>query len=179
MENIEEIWKDVVGYEGMYQVSNKGRVKRFSINNSSEIRLISLMINVGGYNKMTICKNGSTKNALIHRLVAIAFIPNPENKLTVNHIDGNKLNNSVSNLEWATYLENNVHALSSGLRKPSDKQKQSAKDAFSRKVIDIVTGEIFDSITMAGKINNIKNKTLSCYLTGQNPNKTNLRYYEY
>jgi hypothetical protein len=178
MEQVEEIWKDVVGYEGLYQVSNLGAIKSISYKGKSKIRLMAIMVNAHGYNKASFSKEKCIKNVVIHRLVAEAFIPNNDNKPTVNHKDGNKLNNHVSNLEWATYLENNIHALSSGLRKPSDKQKQSAKDTFSKKVINIVTGEIFDSITIAGKMNNIKNKTLSCYLTGQSPNKTNLRYYE-
>ncbi len=175
---MEEIWKDAFGYEGLYMVSDFGNVKSISYKGISKIKIISLMINMTGYNKFSACKNGIKKNMLVHRLVAQTFIHNYDCKPCVNHIDGNKLNNHVSNLEWCTIKENNKHARDIGLNKSTDKQKQSAKDTFSKKVINIVTGEIFESITIAGKMNNIKNKTLSCYLTGQSPNKTNLRYYE-
>lgn len=98
-----EIWKDVAGYEGDYQVSNLGRVK--SLKASDEL-IMSQTLNTSGYYKINLFKNGKRINSRVHRLVAEAFHPNPENKYSIDHIDGDRLNNNVSNLRWATTQEN-------------------------------------------------------------------------
>jgi len=95
MEN--EIWKDVKGYEGYYEVSNLGRVKRIGKTNC-----LRSAITKDGYEQVTLSVNNKLKSYAIHRLVAIAFIPNPNNLPQVNHKDENKLNNYVENLEWCT-----------------------------------------------------------------------------
>ena len=99
---MEEIWKDIEGYEGLYQVSNLGRVK--SLERIYKNRK-SFSITNKGYYRMPLYKNGKQKCHHIHKLVAKAFILNPENKPTVDHIDRNKQNNCVDNLRWATYKE--------------------------------------------------------------------------
>lgn len=109
-----EIWKDIKGYEGLYQVSNLGRVK--SLERKMRCRKCKKIIKTAtitnkGYYRLSLCKNGKTKFYHIHRLVAQAFIPNPDNKPTVDHIDRNKLNNNVSNLRWATYNEQNKNRI--------------------------------------------------------------------
>ena len=101
---MDEIWRDIEGYEGLYQISNKGRVK--SLKWGKE-RILKPGITGSGYLKVLLCKNRMIKHIKIHRLVANAFIPNPENKPQVNHKDENKFNNSVNNLEWSTAKENN------------------------------------------------------------------------
>ena len=101
---MDEIWHDIEGYEGLYQISNKGRVK--SLKWGKE-RILKPGITGSGYLKVLLCKNGMIKHIKIHRLVANAFITNPENKPQVNHKDENKFNNSVNNLEWSTAKENN------------------------------------------------------------------------
>lgn len=106
----QEIWKDVEGFNG-YQISNLGRVKSY-YNNTTIIRKTSV---VCGYKHLMLSKNKKKYNFYIHKLVANAFIPNPENKPEVNHIDGNKLNNNISNLEWVTRKENCQHAWETGL----------------------------------------------------------------
>ena len=105
-----ERWKDIDGFEGLYQVSDCGAVKSLC---KTERKLKPRMCK--GYETVCLCKNGVRNYRRINRLVAIAFIPNPENKPEVNHKDGNKRNNTVSNLEWCTASENQRHARSTGL----------------------------------------------------------------
>lgn len=111
----EEIWKDVVGYEGLYQVSNIGNVKSLKYKHSSKIRKLAFHYTRQGYIRVHLTKNKIDKYLLVHRLVAEAFISNPENLPIINHIDGNKSNNIVTNLEWCTHKHNYQHALKMGL----------------------------------------------------------------
>lgn len=101
-----EVWKDIEGYEGLYQVSNKGRVKSFkqalSYGSDYSGKVLKLNTNDRGYVLVTLSKNMKRRTFRVHRLVAQAFIPNPKNFPVVNHIDENKLNNNVDNLEWCT-----------------------------------------------------------------------------
>lgn len=114
-----EIWKDIEGYEGFYQISNLGRTRSVdridSSGNRRKGRIRKPHFTKFGYALVNLCKEGKVKHFLVHRLVAIAFIPNSENKEQVNHIDGNKKNNRLDNLEWATRSENVLHALDTGL----------------------------------------------------------------
>lgn len=108
MENTEEKWKDIEEYEGLYQVSNLGRVK--SLGNGvthKEERILKQRKDNGGYLKVHLCCEGKHKHHSVHRLVAQAFIPNPDNLPQVNHKDENKQNNCVDNLEWCTSEYNN------------------------------------------------------------------------
>jgi len=98
---MEEIWKPVVGYEGLYEVSNFGAVR-----NVRRKHNIKLRINSGGYYHVYLNRDGIMKTVSVHRLVAMAFIPNPENKPCVDHINTNKQDNSVTNLRWVTHKEN-------------------------------------------------------------------------
>ena len=100
---MEEIWRDIEGYEGLYQISNKGRVKRLL--GPSE-RILRPGINGSGYLLVNLYKNGVGLSKRIHRLVAQAFITNPDNLSEVNHKDENKLNNCVENLEWMRHIDN-------------------------------------------------------------------------
>lgn len=112
-----EIWKDIIGYEGWYVVSNYGRVRsvdRFVNNKCGACRFVigqecRQHIDKGGYCRVGLKKNGKHKNAPVHRLVAESFIPNPQNKKQVNHKNGIKTDNSVENLEWVSASENCIH----------------------------------------------------------------------
>ena len=122
MITIKEEWKDIKNYEGLYQVSNLGNVKSLERNKSNgkglvkiDEKILTQNITNWGYCKVALYKNGARKYYKVHRLVAEAFIPNPNNKEQINHIDGNKLNNNVNNLEWNTRIENMNHARINGL----------------------------------------------------------------
>lgn len=153
----QEIWKDVVGYEGLYQVSNFGRVRKIE----------PVIIGQGGsrYKSVWLKKNNEKNFCSVHRLVAQAFIPNPENKKTVNHINGIKSDNRVDNLEWATYSENIKHALNNNLIRKGKKWL---------KVLKIKDGEIikeYRNIKKAAIENNIEYNLLRKIV-----NKTDKKY---
>lgn len=113
-----EIWKDIDGYEGRYQVSNFGRVRRLYQTVAPQI--MNPFAGRKGYLWIKFRGNGKRRCFRIHRLVAEKFIPNPDNKPQVNHIDGNKQNNRADNLEWVTNAENQHHAAIMGLKRSGE-----------------------------------------------------------
>lgn len=144
---MEEVWKDIKGFEGLYQVSNLGRVRsleRYKNNHSVSQYcpqcILIPWLNDKGYNIVKLSKNNKKTHKRIHRLVASAFVQNPENKNYVNHIDGNKTNNSTKNLEWCTLSENTKHAYKIGLMK-------------TKKVLDKKSGIIYNSVREAALSN--------------------------
>lgn len=120
-----EIWRDIKGYEGLYQVSNIGRIKSlYGWNGKNHIKRERILNPYKRKDKRTtyprsvikLVKGDIKKEYKVHRLVAEAFISNPEKKTQVNHIDGNPLNNNASNLEWTTDRENKIHAIENNLK---------------------------------------------------------------
>jgi len=163
---IEEIWKDIPNYDGLYQISNLGRIKSLGgkSNHKKDI-IMKQKLEKYGYMRISI-KN---KSYLVHRLVAKAFIPNLENKRTVNHIDGNKLNNNFNNLEWATDSENLKHAYDNHLFKTMPGWKNRRK-IYQYDLQDNLIKE-WESITVAENetgITNISRCCLSNYRTAGN-----------
>ena len=156
---MKEIWKDIKGYEGIYQVSNLGKVKRITfINGTCKMpceRFMTPTDNGNGYLIVGLSKNGKRKNFYLHRLVAETFIPNPENKPEVNHKKGNRYDNRAKKLEWVTSSENQNHAKEvlkvkynlEGLNISREKQKR--KVAMLDKNGNVI--KVFDSIADAGR----------------------------
>lgn len=133
----EEIWKDIPGLEGKYQASNFGNIKRLAYvkNKKNPVNVPEYIVEQRlhkGYMYAFHGVRGVTP--IVHRLVALAFIPNPENKKTVNHIDGNKLNNNLSNLEWSTHSEQMQHASQHSLLEVRGAPKFSKE--FKKEVLD-------------------------------------------
>lgn len=108
-----EIWKTAVYdgeiYEGLYRVSNLGRILSLNYNNTGKPGLMNPFDNGDGYLRVVLCKNGEHKKCLVHRLVAFTFLENPENKPEINHIDEDKTNNRVDNIEWKWHKDNINH----------------------------------------------------------------------
>lgn len=137
------IWKDVEGFEGLYKVSNEGvlmSLPRFGVKGG----VVKRYKTTNGYDEYHLNKNAKLYHKLVHRLFAEHFIPNPENKPCVNHIDGNRVNNSLENLEWVTYKENSQHAVRTGLMNMSgennpqsrltDKEVLEIRDLYKHKI---------------------------------------------
>jgi len=126
----DETWKPVVGYEWYYEVSDEGNVRTVGryINSRTfrDSRMLKKKITKNGYESVGLRKDGKTKRLGVHRLVAQAFIPNPFGKSEVNHIDGNKRNNAVSNLEWVSRSENMVHSVR--MHEAMGKKRKLTKD---------------------------------------------------
>lgn len=137
---LEEQWKDIKGYEGLYLISNRGRVLslyQYKRNGGSgyfvNTRELKKSMTTTGYEKVELTKDGKKKSHKIHRLVAKHFVANPFNRDVVNHIDGNYLNNNADNLEWCTTAENCIHALDEGLKRTFDIDKKSLEYLYLEK----------------------------------------------
>jgi hypothetical protein len=120
---MQEIWKDIKNFEGCYQVSNFGNIRRLDtlipFKGTLSIKkgkVLKTTKNSKGYLTIVLCWKSYRKTYSVHRLVALTFLPNVNNKPQINHIDGNPLNNKVDNLEWCTFSENQRHAYDTGLK---------------------------------------------------------------
>jgi len=160
----EIIFKPVVGFEGLYKISNTGKIVSFHKRNCH--REISQRIDRAGYLTVRLSKQGKTSTQYVHRLISLAFVDILEDKPYVNHINGNKLDNRIENLEWVTHAENIQHAYHVG-----------AYNKAGIIIIDNCTGKSYNSIMQAAKALNISYSTCRYYLDGTiKKNKTCLEY---
>lgn len=121
-----EKWKYIKGYEKVYEISDLGNIKSLPRKNAKG-KMLNPARNNRGYLRVALCLDGKVRYDSVHRLVAETFIPNPRKLPEVNHIDGNKLNNNVTNLEWVTKGQNQIHAYKEGLRKTTQKQREASR----------------------------------------------------
>lgn len=142
-----EEWKDIKGYEGLYIISNKGRIAK----------VLHPKINKDGYCEQGLVKDKIKKGKRIHRLVAETFIPNPDNLPEVNHKDENKANNCVDNLEWCTHKYNTNH----GTRIERISEAQRNRKDRSKPVMCIETGIVYPSINEASRKTSANRQTIA------------------
>lgn len=156
---MKEIWKDIVDYEGIYQVSNLGRVRSVdritSHNHKHKGKLMVLELDRTGYQRIGLRKNNHVVKHLVHRLVAQTFIPNPDNKEQVNHVNEIKHDNRVLNLNWMTSLENRNYGTA----------RQRSADKRSKPITNGV--QVFKSIMEAERVTGVHNSNIVKCLKGE------------
>lgn len=157
-----EIWRDVVGYKDIYQVSSKGRVKCLNYRKQNCSCIMKQGIDAHGYPKIRLSQNGKRIEYKVHRLVAIAFLDNKNSLPEVNHKDGVKENNDVSNLEWVSKIDNVKHQHDNGLVSIIARKKQIV-------AINTITDNLikFNSIAEAGRILGIHRTHITHCLSGK------------
>lgn len=147
-----EEWRDIEGYEGLYQVSNLGRVRSLNFNHTiGKVKELSLRNSKKGYKQVILYKDGKTKSYRVHRLVAEAFIENPNNYEQINHKNEIKSDNTVNNLEWCTNEYNHNYGT----------RNEKVKKSLSKKTLCITTGEVFNSMKEASTKYGISNGSIS------------------
>ena len=147
-----EEWRDIPGYESFYQVSNLGNVRSIRFNKVRNMK----SWDSHGYRAVELCINNNRYIVGVHQLVALAFIPNPENKPEVNHKDRNRSNNNVENLEWVTQSENIAHAYRNGVKPRPTYQNQPLQ----KEILDIIENKKYFSIREASRKTGHKRDTI-------------------
>lgn len=162
MDAQQEEWRPVIGYEGHYEISNRGHLRRVKQCRGTQAgRILNGAINPGGYVVVTLGRDNKKHMSMLHRLVAEAFIgPRPDERHEINHKDGNKQNNTVGNLEWVTRSQNNQHAYDIGLRGPRRKGGRLTRE----QAIFIRTSEL-SSVELAERFG-VSRNLITCVQTG-------------
>ena len=166
-----EKWRDIPGYEGFYQVSDLGNIRSIRFNKIRNMK----SWDSHGYRAVELCMNNNRYTVGIHRLVALTFIPNPENKPEVNHKDRNKSNNNVENLEWVTQSENVAHAYRHGVEPRPTHQNQP----FQKEILDIIENKKYFSIREASRQTGHKRDTIRRSLDLNTPICNNTHHFIY
>lgn len=186
---LNEIWKDIFGYEGLYQVSNLSKVRSldkviFKSNGSKQFmpsKVMKANLDSKGYLKYNFYKDGVIKTVRQHQLVATAFIPNPNNYPIVRHLDDNKLNNLLGNLAWGTDLDNKKDMIRNGNSLTGSKNPRwgmsGEKSNDSKLILDTQTGIYYHGTAEAAKAKGLIQSTLKSRLNGRlKTNNTSLIY---
>lgn len=160
--NMIEIWRDIVGYEGLYQVSNLGRVKALGNGNArnpnwQKERILKAEKDINGYLRVSLSKEGNKKHYRVHRLVATAFIPNPDSLPQINHISEDKTNNVCSNLEWCSAKYNSNFGT----------RIQRVVEKNSKQILCIETNKIYQSATQIERELGYPHQSISKVCTGK------------
>ena len=165
--SIQPQWKDIVGYENEYQINQFGEIR--TLKDSPKLKKYDVLkpqiSKRNGYVYQMLYKNGKEKLLRVHRLVAMAFLPNPNNLPQVNHKDGNKQNNSVDNLEWCEQSYNMKHAYKNGLQIPSENQRKAiinTNKLKQKKVCQIKDGEIINTFSGISEASRQTKISISC-----------------
>lgn len=175
---MEEIWKDVVGYEGYYKVSSLGRIQTVERIVNAPLGRVSRVVSPiirkqqlsrGGYRQLTLSDADGQRTETVHRLVAAAFLPTQEGKEQVNHIDGNKDNNAVSNLEWCNAYENTVHAFELGLRQGRGFRMDASREYNYEETREHILSMVNSGMTQrkVSEVLGIHRDTVSNYVNGK------------
>lgn len=162
----------VKGFEGIYEISSEGKVYSINFNRFCGRKLRKTWIRPDGYEQIFLNKNKTKKAYKVHRIVAIAFLPNPNNYKDVNHKNGNKKDNRVENLEWCNRSQNVQHAYDTGL-KPI---LTGSRNGNSKVVLDIMSHIFYDTAKECSIISGIKYMTLCNMLSGRCSNWSRYRY---
>lgn len=165
-----EKWKDIKGYEGLYQVSDRGNVASLDYRCTGARHLLSLGVLPIGYPVVVLCKDKKQKTAYVHRLVAEAFLEKPDGKCEVNHIDSCRSNNNVENLEWVTHSENMVHAHKAGRASCEAAWKASVeKSRLPVAKMDLFENVIciYSSLSSAAEDNSIQRENITSAARGK------------
>lgn len=165
--SIKPKWKDIVGYENEYQINQFGEIR--TLKDSSKLKKYDVLkpqiSKRNGYVYQMLYKNGKEKLLRVHRLVAMVFLPNPNNLPQVNHKDGNKQNNSVDNLEWCEQSDNMKHAYKNGLQIPSENQRKAiinTNKLKQKKVCQIKDGEVINTFSGISEASRQTKISISC-----------------
>ncbi len=185
---MKEIWKDIPEYEGIYQVSSQGRVKALNFARSGKEGIVKQQTNHKGYSVVYLSRDDKRRKFTVHRLVALTFIPNTENKPCVDHINTIKSDNNVENLRWVTYKENANNELTkehmSKSKKSYEPRTRTRRKGYTtkkkgsitsdevrvkisrsmggRKILCLTTGEIFETVSEASRKYNVGTSKI-CY----------------
>ena len=160
---MEEIWKDIEGYEGLYQVSNMGNVRSLNYHLTGKTQILRPRFNGRGYLRVILCKDRKGKGHSVHRLVAATFLPNPDGLPQVDHIDEDKTNNRVENLEWCDCAHNINH----GTHNERIASARLNNPRISKRVRCVETGKVYPSQSEVARQTGIAKSNISAACRGK------------
>lgn len=183
MSKLNEEWRPVVAYEGLYEVSDWGNVRSLNYNKTKEIKELKQIPDKDGYMNVCLHKYGSQLSKRVHRLVADSFIPNPDNKPCIDHINGKKDDNRVENLRWATVVENNRNPVTMknmiGIQNGRQLNRKDCSKPVYQYTLDGKYVATYPSASEAARVFNCHKGTIAkcCVDSGRNNKALNYKWY--